>query len=618
MNSETIAVHWHDDSQPVYSVSFQPLETQARLASAGGDNNVRIWRVNHTNNSSSSPTSSDPNATSVEYLLTLRKHTQAVNVVRFSPQGHVLASGGDDGMVILWCKSDKMVAEFGHQDDDATESWVARHMLNAQLEVYDVAWLPDGLFLAAGSMDNVTRVFCAETGQKLVELADHTHYVQGVAWDPRNAFLATQSADRTVQIYLLGENVSPTPYCRISKADLPSTKLSKKVPTSDGAAATDTAIPTAFTTAGSTAPSATTTHATSASAVTEPTAPSTPSSRKKTHLFHSETLQSFFRRLAFSPDGALLLAPLGVYKDEKNDDSETVYVFTRAGLSKPPVCHLPGLNKPAVAIAFNPVLYRKNSGAEVFSLPYKMVFAVATQNSVVIYDTQHMRPLGVQANMHYLSITDLCWNPDGQSVMVSSTEGFCSVIRFDKGVFGDRYEKEPARENVTDNEVKNEKTTKEEEVKTEDKKTIEVEEEGIKNILESDKADVHEVQKPDKKSANEEPAPIETSDAELKAQELAESSANAVSEPSLTLDSSTEPTHSTEPMKSVSSLSPLSSAAVPPLSGKRAAEDTPQLQVTPSLLSQFVAQPVLAPEHSPTDDGAKKKRRVQPTLVTDK
>jgi chromatin assembly factor 1 subunit B len=62
------------------------------------------------------------------------------------------------------------------------------------------------------------------------------------------------------------------------------------------------------------------------------------------YLFHNEALLSFFRRLSFSIDGSLLLAPAGQYKaggsnghDVSHKDEEprnTVFVYTRAGLNK--------------------------------------------------------------------------------------------------------------------------------------------------------------------------------------------------------------------------------------------------------------------------------------------
>lgn len=141
----------------------------------------------------------------MEYLTTLRKHTQAVNVVRFDPKGEILATAGDDGTLILWTLSDHIVKEFGaEEDDEVQESWVVKHIFRSSTsEIYDLSWSPDSRFIATGSMDNITRIYNVSTGQQVGQLAEHNHYVQGVAWDPRNEFLATQSADRSVHIYSL-------------------------------------------------------------------------------------------------------------------------------------------------------------------------------------------------------------------------------------------------------------------------------------------------------------------------------------------------------------------------------------------------------------------------------
>lgn len=38
-------------------------------------------------------------------------------------------------------------------------------------------------------------------GKCVYEIAEHSHYVQGVAWDPLNEYIATQSSDRSMHIY---------------------------------------------------------------------------------------------------------------------------------------------------------------------------------------------------------------------------------------------------------------------------------------------------------------------------------------------------------------------------------------------------------------------------------
>ena len=43
------------------------------------------------------------------------------------------------------------------------------------------------------------------------------------------------------------------------------------------------------------------------------------------------------------------------------------------------------------------------------SLQYRMVYAVASLDSVLLYDTQHRAPFGYISNIHYAGITDLAW-----------------------------------------------------------------------------------------------------------------------------------------------------------------------------------------------------------------
>ena len=44
-----------------------------------------------------------------------------------------------------------------------------------------------------------------------------------------------------------------------------------------------------------------------------------------------------------------------------------------------------------------------------FALPYRMVYAVATLNSVVLYDTQQEEAFARISQIHYIGLTDLTW-----------------------------------------------------------------------------------------------------------------------------------------------------------------------------------------------------------------
>lgn len=61
MKASPLLISWHNDNTPIYSAHFEPYG-KGRLATAGGDNNVRIWKVER-----------DGEERNVTYLTTLIK-----------------------------------------------------------------------------------------------------------------------------------------------------------------------------------------------------------------------------------------------------------------------------------------------------------------------------------------------------------------------------------------------------------------------------------------------------------------------------------------------------------------------------------------------------------------
>lgn len=394
MKAKPLTVHWHQDDQPIYSADFQPNTKNAkglspRLATAGGDNNVRLWQLNMAALQDSASDSSTVGAASVVYIATLEKHTQAVNVVKFDPSGRMLASAGDDGVICIWTlASSEPSKAFGDQDLVDAESWrVITTCRGTGAEIYDLAWSPDSKYIAAGFMDNTTRVYASDTGKCVKQLAEHGHYVQGVAWDPQNEFLVTQSSDRTMLVYKVSvknDNLNVlTPPQRMVKKDL-----------EDGRMA----------------------------------------------VYHNDTFTSFFRRPAFSPDGNLVVSPTGQVRQPQQPDRDAFYLFTRAGLGKAPAALMFG-GKPSLAAAFSPVARQlPTNSSPMIDLPYRLIYAVAQYDSVLIYDTVSPRPLAQVRNIHYSSLTDLAWAPDGNTLLVTSTDGFCSALLFEPRDLGNVYD----------------------------------------------------------------------------------------------------------------------------------------------------------------------------------
>jgi len=74
-----------------------------------------------------------------------------------------------------------------------------------------------------------------------------------------------------------------------------------------------------------------------------------------------------------------------------------------------------------------------------FQQNYYMIFAVATTSAVLLFSTEKLKPIYGMGNYHYASLTDLSWR--GSDILaISSADGYCSFIMFDKGELGEVYE----------------------------------------------------------------------------------------------------------------------------------------------------------------------------------
>ncbi|CAB1419808.1 unnamed protein product [Pleuronectes platessa] len=165
-------------------------------------------------------------------------------------------------------------------------------------------------------------------------------------------------------------------------------------------------------------------------------------------------MRSFFRRLSFTPDGSFLIAPAGCVEIGENI-MNTTYIFSRKSLKRP-IAHLPCPTKATLAVRCCPVYFelrtkKGEDGSEqllpnTFQLPYRMVFAVASEDSIFLYDTQQTLPFGLVSNIHYHTLSDLTWSRDGSFLAVSSTDGYCSFLTFSPGELGTPLKEPPTLE----------------------------------------------------------------------------------------------------------------------------------------------------------------------------
>lgn len=51
----------------------------------------------------------------------------------------------------------------------------------------------------------------------------------------------------------------------------------------------------------------------------------------------------------------------------------------------------------------------QKSSPALLNLPYRLVFAVASEDSVLFYDTEQSFPFGYVSNIHYHTLSDISW-----------------------------------------------------------------------------------------------------------------------------------------------------------------------------------------------------------------
>ncbi|KAI1716780.1 chromatin assembly factor 1 subunit B [Ditylenchus destructor] len=348
----------------------------------------------------------------VNFVANLSGHNSTTNVVRFSPDGQMIASGDIDGCVLIWRENPMDEEESRKEtllDDDSSdippnkENWVRalRTPFRHDRDVTNLCWSPDSLMVASVSMDDSILCHRVDTGKRVWSVRGFRHFPNGIVWDPRGKYVVTLSTDRRLDIL---DALKGTRLRCCHSVELPTMQLSE-----------DVNLP-----------------------------------RERYKVFHDDQLISFTRAVEFSPCGSVVFAPAAHLEVGANNVYGT-FVYKRADFEKCRPSAMLQSEKPTIAVKCSPVYYelRDDVKGNFLGLPYRLVYAVMTKDSVMVYDSQYSEPFYYIDNMHFNVLTSVSWSPDGKVLAISSMEGYISFVTVEHRVIGKVCKKPPIKEEET-------------------------------------------------------------------------------------------------------------------------------------------------------------------------
>ena len=176
-NSRTgaLSVHFKSSSLGTPTVAFSP--DGRTIATGSTSHKVRVWDA----------LSGSPDATGYGKLVRVfeNAHDGTVERVVFRPDGRQVASAGP-GAIKLW---------------DIVAGKLHAVLPCPNVQIFGLAFSPDGRTLVSGGSDKMVRIWDAETGRERSQLSGHSSTITGVAIGPDGHRVASGGTDGVVRLW---------------------------------------------------------------------------------------------------------------------------------------------------------------------------------------------------------------------------------------------------------------------------------------------------------------------------------------------------------------------------------------------------------------------------------
>ncbi len=191
---------FHGDGLDLRSAAFSP---DGRMMATAYQSIIMLWDVGST-----------------RMISRLNGHRDTIFALAFSPDRRFLASGSNDGLIVLWdLVSGAMAAKFVTSGGVSSISfspngrYIVSGQFNGTQEIWDIhagrrlaepssdcgiystAFSPDGRRIASGHSDGSVKIRDAGSGKLVMEMREHKNWVLSIAYSPDGKRLASGGKD---------------------------------------------------------------------------------------------------------------------------------------------------------------------------------------------------------------------------------------------------------------------------------------------------------------------------------------------------------------------------------------------------------------------------------------
>lgn len=195
-------VHWiyHGKSEinryTINSIDINPF--RSLIVTSGKDALIKIWNITSLQNNSAKNNlivKKQIRHDNTENFCTVFKiYERPVNIVRWSINGKLLASGGGDGRLVLHRESYFK----GNKKKFFKIFFIFKPI---QHDIISINWSPDSNFISITSQTNTIVIYAIKKKQVFAKITSRVFSLKGSCWDPFGYFLATQSNSQGIKIW---------------------------------------------------------------------------------------------------------------------------------------------------------------------------------------------------------------------------------------------------------------------------------------------------------------------------------------------------------------------------------------------------------------------------------